>query len=114
LSGHGLPLYSGIYCGPAAATTNCSTISATASTVTCYSVWSNQPVQICSGCGRPFGSLAWQPKNCSGYTTHLWQYEFDSCFGICSGSGSAINVDADMGNPSYTVTDYMMYLNARP
>jgi hypothetical protein len=107
-----LPLYPGIYLNPVSSKAPCNVIKA-ANTLP-IKIWTNQPEPYCTCCGK-FGSVKWSvsgPKNCSGYTSFIWQQaERGICITNCGASSTLVNVDIDELNPSNDSRDYMFYID---
>jgi hypothetical protein len=84
------PFCASLYCNPADAYA-CAHASGP------FFIWSNEP-EPCAACNG-FGSVPWNPNNCAGVQTELWQNaEQPSCAVTCGVSGP--NVDFNMTNDS--------------
>ncbi|MBO0803652.1 MAG: hypothetical protein J2P25_11335 [Nocardiopsaceae bacterium] len=97
------PMHPGLYCDPASAYPNCSTISQASGTAAPVAVWSSEP-EPCSG----FTAPSWNPDSCSSVATKLWQYGEQ---GAC---GYSADVDLDTGVPGAAFSSYCLRVTSAP
>jgi hypothetical protein len=101
------PLFPALYCTPSAPSANCSTIAAATGVEIPITVWTPVP----EPCGTLTDTPAWDPEECSTYTsstvpTNLWQFAEQGACGISA------NVDIDVADVNFA--DYCFRILSDP